>query len=404
VRAGRVLIGAAFAVVLLGFGCKENVTAPGSCPDLCPSTAVSIVDTTFTGIVVDDSSFRGYYSPQEAQWLVLGDQDSLRSVALVRFGSRGSTWYPGVNDTAIGIGRVDSVVVTLYIAGRDTLVPGIRILAYRLPVNWDTAMTWADAQHYLADSLLVDSLALPDTVRSGSVTLKLGTHALDAIPESDGGVISLAFAIHASQRTILALSAAYNSLGPPVVSWYVHAPAPRDTLSHVFSASPDLNTFVYDPPASDPPGALVAGGVPSARSILRLRLPAVATDSLHLVRATLILTPTRPARGIPSETFRVSARGVLRDFGPKSVIFADTAAGGTVPVARGDSGEIRIEVGRLFRQWGTTGGDSLPRTLMLLAEPEAGGLGEVAVARRTGGAAAPRLRVTYVRPYTFGVP
>jgi hypothetical protein len=41
---------------------------------------------------------------------------------------------------------------------------------------------------------------------------------------------------------------------------------------------------------------------------------------------------------------------------------------------------------------------------MLMSASEGGGLGSVALARRTAGAAAPRLRLTYVRPYAFGVP
>jgi hypothetical protein len=107
---------------------------------------------------------------------------------------------------------------------------------------------------------------------------------------------------------------------------------------------------------------------------------------------------------LPDEHFRLSARGIIRDFGSKSIIFSDTAAGGTAPVVTGDSGEVQIEIGRMLRVWGTTSGDSLPRALMLMSASEGGGLGSVTVARRTAGAAAPRLQLTYIRPYTFGVP
>lgn len=395
---------AAAATVVLGLGCQENVTAPGSCPTLCPQGSLALVDTTITGIVVEDTTYRGYYSKQEAQWMVVADADSFRSVALARFASRASTWYPASNDTAVTAGAVDSVAMTLYLTGRDTAVHGVGVRVYRLPVNFDTGMTWTAAQAYLADSLLVDTLTLPDSMASGSVTLKLRTHALDQIPDADGGVISLAFALQAPQHTSLALSTTNNAYGGPAVSWYVHAVAPRDTLSTVLTTRPDLSTFTYDPPPSEPTAEIVAGGVPSARALLHLVLPPIATDSSRLVRATLILTPTRPARGLPGESFRLSARGLLRDFGAKSVIFVDTSAGGTTPVSRGDTATIRIDIVRLLRQWGTSNGDSLPRALMLLSEPEAGGMGEVSVARRTAGAAAPRLQLTYVRPYTFGVP
>jgi hypothetical protein len=177
-------------------------------------------------------------------------------------------------------------------------------------------------------------------------------------------------------------------------------------VTHVFTTRPVFDTFVYSPAPQNADSALVAGGLPSARTILRFSgaLPPEATDSLGLVRATLILTPTRPASGRPREVFRIAARGVLRDNGAKSVIFADTSAGGTTQLTVGDSGEIHIEIGRMLRVWGSSAGDSLPRALMLLGEPDGLGMGEVSISGHAAGAAAPRLRITYVRPYAFGVP
>ncbi len=395
---------AAAAAVVLVLGCREDVTAPGSCPALCPSSSVTLADTTFTDIVLQDSSFRGYWSAQEAEWMVIGNADSMRSVALVRFSARATTWYPTTNDTAVGIGRTDSVKITLQLKGRDTLVHNVRLLVYRLPVNFDTGMTWATAQGFLTDSLLVDTLPVADSVSSGSVTWVIRTHALDTIPSSDGEVIGLAFALATPVKTVMAIAAQNSTYGGPTVQWFVHAPAPRDTLAHTFSTRPNMNTFTYDPPALIEPGAMVAGGVPSARALMRIRVPAIATDSLHLVRATLILTPTAPVKGLAGESWVLSARGVLRDFGAKSIIFVDTSAGGTTTLKQGDSTEIRIEVGRLLREWGTTSGDSLPRSMVLLADPEASGMGEVHLVRGGAAVGAPRLRVTYVKPYGFGVP
>jgi hypothetical protein len=405
VRARRVLGGAALGALLAGLGCRESVTAPGSCPTLCPSSRVVLVDTVLTGIVVSDSSFRGYYSPREAYTLPLADLDSLHSVALVRFGVRDSTWYPATNDTAVHAkSPPDSVVLTVGLTARDSTAKALRILVYRLPAAFDTGFTWADAQPYLTAPQLVDSVVVPDSVLEGDFAWRLRTHVLDTIPEADSGVIALAFAVRASKPTGLALTATGSGPGGPYLHWYVHAQAPRDSLTHVFDVGASFDTFVFDPPPAAPSNALAAGGLPSARSILRLNLRPEVLDSARLVRATLILTPTAPARGLPRETFRVSARGLVRDLGPKSVIFGDTAAGGTAPVVAGDTGEIHIEVGRLLRAWGTTAGDSLPKVIMLLGEPEGGGLGEVTVARGNAGAAAPRLRVTFIRPYTFGVP
>jgi hypothetical protein len=404
VRPGRVAAGAALAVLLAGLGCRENVTAPGSCPDLCPAGSVVLVDTVLTGIVASDSSYRGYFAPEEAQILALADLDSLRSVALVRFGARDSTWYPTTNDTAVKIARVDSVQLRITLASRDTAAHNLRIIVYRIPAAFDTGMTWADVQPYLADSEVVDTIAVADTVTGGDVLWTLPHGVVDTITGADAGVVAFAFAVRASSKTGLGLTATENASGGPHLEWFVHAGAPRDTLTHAFLVGATFDTFVYDPPAAMPSNALAAGGLPSARSIIRLQLPPEAIDSVRVIRATLILTPTRRARGLPKESFLLSARGIVRDLGPKSVIFTDTAAGGTAAVAVGDSSEVHIEVGRLLRAWGTTAGDSLPRVIMLLGEPEGGGMSEVAVGGKSAGAAAPRLRLTFVRPYPFGLP
>lgn len=401
---GRPLIGGVLlGAVLAGLGCRENVTAPGSCPALCPSAQIALVDTVLTGIVTADSSYRGYYGPFEAPVMPLATLDSLHSIALIRFGARDSTWYPD-NDTAVYVGSVDSVYLRLEISGRDSAVAPLRILAYRLPSAFDTGLTWSQVQPYLADSLLVDTVLVPDSITTGEVKWRLSPEGVLRLTQPDTGVAALALVVQADRPTSLSVGQSGSTLGGPYLDWYVKAIPPRDTLTHTFSIGAAFDTFVYDPPAVTPAGALAAGGLPSARSILRLQLRPDVLDSARLVRATLILTPTSPTRGLPGESFRVSARGLVRDLGAKSVLFADTAAGGTAPVVVGDSAEIHIEIGRLLRAWGTVGGDSLPRVVMLLAEPEGGGLGEVRVARASAGAAAPRLRVTYVRPYPFGVP
>jgi hypothetical protein len=395
---------ALLAVLAAGLGCRENVTAPGSCPGICPSGQIRIVDTTLTGIVVSDTSYTGYVGAREASFLVASTGDALRAVALVKFGTRDSTFYVTGTDTALHVGRFDSAVVTVTITSRDTLAHNLWLLAYRLPGLFDTSLTRVDVQPYLVDSLLVDSIAIPDTLKSGLVSKTIFNRRLDTIPAIDSNVVSLAFVARAAGAATVAVASSEEIAGAPRLYWYVHARAPLDTLAHTISIGPQFDTFVYDPLAASPATALLAGGLPSARALVRFQLPAAAIDSVGLVRATLILTQTAPARGLPNEHFRLSARGIIRDFGAKSVIFTDTAAGGTAAVVAGDSGQISIEVARLLRVWGTVSGDSLPRAMMLLGQPEGGGMGAVTIARGGSGATAPRLRITYIRPYEFGVP
>ena len=397
-------VGAALAAAVAGFGCRENVTAPGSCPAICPAGQIRIVDTTLTGIVVSDTSFVGYVGTREAPFLLVSNGDSLQAVAVIQFGARDSTWYPTSGDTAVRIGRVDSVSLTFTVTSRDTVARNVWILAYRLPAFFDTSITRVDVLPYLADSLLVDSIAVPDTLKSGLVTGRIRAGVIASIAPNDSNVVSLALVAHGSAPVTVSVASSEEITGAPRLYWYVHAQAPRDTLTHTLNIGPQFDSFVYRESPANTAAALLAGGLPSARSLIRLQLPPEAIDSVGLVRATLILTMTGRAQGLPDEHFRISARGIIRDFGAKSVIFTDTSAGGTAPVVTGDSGEVQIEIARMLRVWGTVSGDSLPRTLMLMSATEGGGLGSVAIARRTAGAAAPRLRLTYVRPYEFGVP
>jgi len=405
---GTIRLAGAVAVALLaaGLGCREDIVAPGSCPELCPSAGVRVADTTLTGIVVQDSTYRGYVGAGEMDFLALSNRDSLRSIGLVRLSARASQWnYGTALDDTVSIGSVDSVLLVMNVVQRDTAVHGIRVLFYRLPALFDSTMSFAAAQAYLADSLLVDSLMVPDSVAAGTVSKIVPSGTLDRIPDADTGVVALMMVMRASGPTTLSVASSENySLAGLRAAWYVTGRAPLDTLTHVFTSGASFDSFVREREPAMTGAGLAAGGVPAARSILRLRLDSLATDSIGVVRATLVLTPTGPVGGRPGETFRLSARGVVRDFGAKSMLFPDTSAGGTVSLTAGDSGTIQIDIARLLRVWGTSVGDSLPKALMLLVEPATTGMGEVSVAGSGAGAAAPRLRLTYVRPYVFGVP
>ena len=50
---------AAALITAAAFACKEQVTAPGHCPELCLSDSLTVEDTVLTGIVSSDTSLRG---------------------------------------------------------------------------------------------------------------------------------------------------------------------------------------------------------------------------------------------------------------------------------------------------------------------------------------------------------
>jgi len=394
------------AVVIVGLvaiaGCRERLTTAG-CSTLCPPSQVQLVDTVLATTDVSDTSVRGYVLVREASYLLASSLDSLKSVILIRFSKRDSVWYPDTKDTAY-VGKQDSVVLSMQMLQRDTSVKQLRLIVYRLPAQFDTSATYASIQPYFVDANLVDTVAIPDDSLAGSVNLLRIADSL-AIPAADSGVVSLGIAMVAAGKSAVTFGSGNIGTSTPVLSYYGHARAPLDTLSHVFAVDQFVSLFVMSPPPGQPPaGVLSVGGIPTARATLRLSLPKVVVDSTAIVRATLLLNTTAAAGGFAHDTFTVIAQPVVRDFGVKSVLWPDSAISGMVRIAQGQSGPVELDIAPILRFWGTTVGDSTPRLIMLRVYPEGSILGAVDFAGRAAGAAGPQLRVTYVKPYRFGLP
>lgn len=393
----------AAACAALILGCKESVVAPGSCPSLCPSADVDLVDTVLTGVDTSDLAVRGFFTPFDASVLIAADLDSLKSVALLSYQRRPDTWPLPGDTITIPIGAVDSVVVEVRLVQRDTLATNLWLLLYRLPADFDSSAGYASLSALLVDSMLVDSIEVKDSVRTGLLTKSVPIGKVTPAAE-DSGVVALGVAVRADNKTAVTLSSSEALGGASRMRWFVHGPTAADTLRHTFNESPTLDFFATDPAPSTPASVLAVGNLPSSRSLIRLDLPAYLLDSSTIVRATLVLSPVRPATGRPSDPFTVQARPVIRDFGAKSSALSDSSVVGQAIVTPGDSTPIELDIGGMLRFWASESGDSLPRTILLLTLPESATIGEISVGDRTTGALAPRLLVTYIKPYQFGVP
>ncbi len=397
----------AAAVLAAVVGCTENITSPGACPALCPLDEVQLADTLLAAPVVFDTSVRGYVVVREAPFLLLSDLDSLQSVTLLQFPARPSQWYPTASDTAV-VGVTDSVILAINVLRRDTAAKPLRVVVHRLPAQFDTAWTYDSVRPYLADSTLVDTALVADTVKSGnSANLNLPVSRQPQL--ADSGVLSLALTVVADTQTALGIQSGNLGTAAPTLYYYVHGhllkdPLQLDTIAKTFAGLlPTFATFVMSPdPAQPPSGVLTVGGIPSARATMRLSLPKIVIDSTSIVRATLILNTIRPVQGFAQDSFYVDAFPVLRDYGIKSVTYPDTTVGGHVLLHQGTAGTVGVEITPILRYWGTTAGDSVPRMIVLRSSPEGYGIGSVDFAG--AGALAPQLRVTYVKHYHFGVP
>ena len=395
--------GLALGLVL---GCTEDVASPGKCPALCPSGNVVLADTLLTSSITSDTSVRGYVLVREASYLLTSSLDSLKSVALIRFSRLDTTWYPTINgqvDTAY-IDHIDSMVLLIHAGQRDTSVKSLRLIVYRLPANFDTAATYASIAPYFADSTLMDTFPVLDTLQGGdTLTMHLADSLL--IPPADTGVVSLGIAMVAASPTAFSIQSGNLGTSAPILYFYAHARAPLDTVTKEFSVEPFVSLFVMSPPPAQPPsGVLAIGGMPTARATMYFSLPAVATDSNAVVRATLLLNTLQPAGGFARDSFEVIAAPVVRDYGTKSILYPDSSISGNVLIHQGQSGPVQLDIAPILRFWGTTVGDSTPRLIVLRVYPEGSILGSVSFQGIGTGPGSPQLELTYVKPYHFGVP
>jgi hypothetical protein len=388
---------------LLAAGCRETTVAPGDCPALCPSAQVEVLDTTLTGIVASDSSYRGYVTASEAAIDRLSNAPGDLSAAVVQFFPRPNFWTGTSLLDTFYLASVDSVTLRLTVVQRDTTVDTVRVLVYRAPRprTIDTATTYDSVTAWVHDSLLVDSIAIPDSLISGAIVHRLPAGAFT--PDSaDSNIVGAVLVVRSPTPTVVNIAAS-DFIGQPQLTWY--ARAADTTQTRVFTSDPSYDSFVQSP---EPPAMLAdrlfVGNIPAARALLRFDIPRYFIDSTTIVRAVLVLSPVVPVSGAPALDFQLEARGIVRDFGAKSFFTPDLSLFGSVRATVGDTAQIHMTVTNILRTWRGIPPDSLPRSVILRVADEGRTLGELAFAPSTAGSRAPYLKITYIKPYVFGVP
>ena len=386
------------ALVALG-GCTETLTTPGHCPELCASNGVQMADTLLVAADSADTTARGYVLADSASYVVASTLDALKGVVLYRFSRLDTSWAQTSADTVQAVFPPDSVQFVLQITSRDTTMHQ-RLVFYRLPARFDSAMTYAQALAYFGDSVLLDTAAVPDT---GLMTVRLPTSLFPA--PADSGVVAIGIKLLADSATAIGLASGFGGSTAPALAFYVHGQPPQDTLAKNLTVAPTFAASALSPaPGALPPGLRAIGGIPSAHTLIHLTLPKFAVDSVSIVRASLLLTVSPAVLGFPNDSFTVVAYPLLRDYGPKSVLFTDTTLSGHTVVHAGQGGVVDVDITAILRLWGATVGDSLPHAIMLYRLSEAATLGELDFLGKAAGAGGPQLRVTYVTKYELGVP
>jgi hypothetical protein len=427
-RLGVVLAVAAAAAA----ACTEQVTAPGQCPNYCPTRRLTMVDTVLRGNIVKDSAHRGYVLPHRATVLLAANLPGVvESRPMWRFTTIGPRLVILATDTTQGtIEHADSARLFFYITRYDTLERGQSVRVYRLPVTIDTTTTFAmlDPGPF-ADSLVrtlpLDSL-LARPGRRDSITrsvIHVDTLAGDSIVVDTLHRILVSLKLDSSQARYVAADTGKVAYGirlaaaDSLASWIVGKDALGATLQWYLVADSlgvpvkrtapavrgtTLATFVFNPPAAPLDSTLAVGGVPAARSVLRLTLSRPIRDSVQILRGTLLLVPAVAARGARVDSFFVQARTVFADFGAKSPLVIDLTHVDSTLIHVGATDTVRIEITNLLQLWQTD--STKPTTLVLSAKSEGSELGEIRFYPSAAAAYRPTLHLTYLQRYPFGVP
>jgi len=402
--------------VLLAAACVERVSAPGHCPAFCPSGQIEIVDTVLTSIISRDSTFRGYVTALHAPLLLAADLPGfVDGRAIFRINGFGQRFILSSTDTGAVLGA-DSARLQLTVARRDTGAHNLSLAFYRLPIRVDSTTTFAGLAGPFTDSLVkrvnIDTLlARPghkDTLTGDSVVVDTVNHVLVLALKFDTAAAryvgtdsgTVAYGVRVSADSLASIAITKSTLS---WQWYLRV----DSIGTPVARKPGalgvaFSSFVFDPPPPPPDSTLAVGGVPSARSFLRVALPRFIRDSSQIIRGTLTLVPVAPVQGAPSDSFVVEAHTVFTDVGAKSPIIVDVTRTDTAIIHIGPRDTVRIEVTNLLQFWASD--TTRATTLVLRAKQEAASFSLIRFYPSVAQAFRPALRITFVRRFPFGAP
>jgi hypothetical protein len=396
--------------------CQERLTAPADCPALCPGGTAEVFDSIVPALAGRDSSFPTFadrafgYVDRGKGTALLVSNGFLPSEdrAVYRFAPRGDSIT--VRDTLRAY-AVDSVVFNITLVARDTLVNGLKVYLYRLPQpeTIDSTRTFADIDPLLTD--VIDSISVPDSVNTGTLTTTLrgADVAKVALPPGGDSVLAIGLRIAAETPTGVRVGSLGSSSAATFTSFVtIDVPDTAVAIRHQsLTRATAFNTFVTSNPVEPDDTLLTVGSEPSSRALVRFGLSNEFLDSTTIVRATLELTPVRPIVSLPTDPSGLQVLAVIGDLGAKSPLTTDAVfiRADTLPTVQSDT--VRIDVTRIVQLWQST--RARPQSVFIRMLPEAASFARaVFYSTRShvpeGTDVSPRLRITYQRSFPFENP
>ena len=149
---------------------------------------------------------------------------------------------------------------------------------------------------------------------------------------------------------------------------------------------------------------MTVGGEPSSRALLRFAIPRPIKDSGTIVRATLELIPVAPVIGLRTDPPLLEARSLFADLGAKSpVVTTDTRFIISDTIAVGSADTVRLDVTAIVQLWQPI--DERPEAIFLSLLPEAASFSRPVFGSTRSETPGPaRLRITYLKPFSFETP
>jgi hypothetical protein len=420
-----------FAVlaVLLAAGagaCAESLDGGASCPRLCPSQTLVVLDTVINPVLAFDSTFVGFPAIGSEQELLLATRgDTLETRAVIRFDTITTTVTP-TGDTTQAITQVDSAYLTIVLDTAHARVPAqIRFELYDVDdtVETDTLSGPVNARFSpnrriggitVAKAFLPETLAVP--ILDSAVLAKINSRGRMRIGLRVDGSGSAWIRVGSTNSSTAAVLSYKGSQDTTVATITVNPVSnyPVGTLEQGVRAALTDYMIVAKNAIPQYTNTMNVGGNPGRRAYLRFNVPSHIIDSSTIVRATLTLTQRPLPYGDLRDTMTIQAQAVLA--GPQvtdlrrasDIISAPGLdVSDSLLISPRDSGQKTIDMFLLIRAWRTQ--DALlyppPRALVLIASPENVLPFEASFFNSSSPAALrPQMRISYVPTITFGVP
>lgn len=409
--AGLVLLTVAIAA------CTENLDNSIGCPLLCVDQQAGVETVTLDVVTFDSTVSSSIPVGTELSLLLATRGDSIDSRAIIRFDSIPATYTKSGSTTALDITTVDSALLHLRVDTVGGRIPD-QVTLDIYDVNSDAADSLiAPIAALFTPARLIGSQTYAKAALKDSITFAFSP---SAILSRKGGPMRLGIRARANQSVQLKLRSNEFGGSPTTLTYRV---SPDTTVAKVVLApfsktpvdQPDRAvaladyTLLVKGTATGRAIDLNVGGLPARRVYMRFNVPAFITDSVDIIRASLLLTQIPNNQIDANDTVFivphvVLATEVVTDILRASKIIA-AANLDTLKVRPGASGVATLEIAQVLALWRSTIATTTPRAIVLLSSKEGESPLEARFYSLEGTAAQkPKLRITYSTRKSKGLP